>query len=79
MKMIAEWKCKNGHVMGVVVRMGRGIENLLLYREAVGDCHGAKNAPRNDINEEVEVMAVVVGMARGVKCSICGVERTWVP
>ena len=35
MRWIADWKCRNGHTMGVVVRMGSGVENLLLYREAL--------------------------------------------
>lgn len=28
------WVCKGGHVMGLVVRNGSGIRQLLLYREA---------------------------------------------
>lgn len=78
MEKIAEWQCKNKHVMGVVVKMGNGVKVLLLYREAVGPIT-SQAEEETQLGEEVEVMAVVVGMARGVKCSICGAERTWVP
>lgn len=71
----------------MVVRSESGMANLLLYREAVRaggeeDCFVAENAPRNDRargEKEVEVVAVIVGLARGVRCSICGLTRTWMP
>jgi hypothetical protein len=35
MDEIKAWKCENGHVMGQIVKNGRGVTRLLLYREAV--------------------------------------------
>lgn len=64
---VADWKCKNGHVMGQVVRNGSNVRQLLLFREAVGP------------DDEFEVMALVEGYAADVRCSVCGAVRTWVP
>lgn len=69
MKLVAEWQCPNGHVMGQVVRNGSGIRMLLLYRQAIN----------KDDNEEVDIMAIVEGHVADVRCSICGKMRTWVP
>jgi len=66
------WRCdKNGegHILGLTVKNGSGRRELLLYRNAIGD----------DVGEEVDVIAVVVGLVMDVRCSICGCVRTWVP
>jgi hypothetical protein len=70
-ELVATWKCQNGHVMGQVMRNGRGIRQLLLYRQAV-DLEAWKP-------EEVEVMAVIEGLVIDVECSICKTARTWAP
>jgi len=70
------WRCKGDHVLGIVVRNGNGIRQLLLYREAVGDSAG-RGSPAS--YEEVDVVAVIEGRVVDVRCSICGRVRTWVP
>jgi hypothetical protein len=65
-----EWKCRNGHVLGLVARNGSKRRRLLLYRNAVD---------MSDDPCEVDVMALVEGYVADVRCSICGSVRTWVP
>ena len=69
------WKCPGEHVMGLVQRNGRGIRQLWLYRLAVD----LSDDPTSEEMAEVDVMAVVEGLALDVRCSICGRVRTWVP
>lgn len=67
------WTCPSReHVLGLVVRNGSGIRQLLLYREAI------ETTARRDMGE-VDVMAIVEGYVADVRCSICGRVRTWVP
>ena len=87
------WRCKNGHVMGMVRRNGSGVRVLLLYREALtpglpspldtlaprAGAAGAGPLPEGRGEQEVDVMAVVEGYVADVRCSICGDVRTWVP
>jgi hypothetical protein len=80
------WKCRNGHVMGVVVRNGSGVRQLLLYRQAVNltprppsPSTISGQAPDGKDEEEVDVMAIVEGHVMDVRCSICECLRTWVP
>ena len=65
------WRCKNGHVMGVVNRNGNGVARLLVYRQALDMEADKPQAP--------EVMAVVDGMVLDIRCSVCGDMRTWMP
>jgi len=75
MNEMKPWKCPGGeHVLGMVVRNGSGVRQLVLYREAIW-----ADAVRPDEAEEVDVMAVVEGYVADVRCSICGSVRTWVP
>jgi hypothetical protein len=72
---VKEWKCKNGHILGVVRRSSfttqggqRGhVSRLMLYRQAIS----------LDMGVEVDVIAVVEGTALDVRCSICGEVRPW--
>jgi hypothetical protein len=66
-KNMKTWKCKNGHVMGVVRWEGHDINRLVLFREALAE------------GEDGDVMAVVEGYVADVRCSTCGDLRTWVP
>jgi len=75
MDELKAWRCASGHVMGMVMRDGGGVRRLLLYREALTP-DPSHNSGRG---EGVEVMAVVEGYVADVKCSICGLVRTWVP
>lgn len=74
-----QWRCKNGHVLGLVVRSRvRGerddyhVTRLLLFRHAI-------DLDVDDVRpiEEVDVIAMVEGTTLNVTCSICGEKRTW--
>ena len=65
------WKCKGGHILGRVVRNGRGIRQLYLYRQAV-------DYTAEDL-QDADVMAIVEGLVMDVQCSVCGSVRTWAP
>lgn len=67
---VSDWKCKNGHVMGVVQRMGDKSSRLLLYRNALDM---GQVSPR-----QVDVIAVV-DAAADIRCDVCGYMRTWSP
>jgi len=69
---LKKWMCPSReHQLGLVRRNGRGIRQLLLYRNAVDLCA--------EPPAEVDVIGVLVGEMMDVKCSICGRVRTWVP
>lgn len=76
MSDVKAWKCEHGHVLGQVVRNGRGIRRLLLYREAIGE---QSFEQLDEELPEVDVIAMIEGYAADVRCSICGNVRTWVP
>lgn len=59
------------HVLGLVIRNGSGVRELLLYRQAID--------PEQDGAAEVDVIATVSGLVLDVRCSVCGCVRTWVP
>jgi hypothetical protein len=71
MKQIANWKCANGHDLGQVVRNGKSIRQLLIYRQAVD--------PQAEHPAEIDVLGVAEGLVMEVRCSVCGSERTWMP
>jgi hypothetical protein len=76
---LKEWRCKNGHVLGVVERIvvssGAGkyhVSRLRLFRRAVD--------PKFDHHidlDNVDVIAKVEGQVLDIRCSVCGAERTW--
>lgn len=73
---VKEWKCPNGHVVGLVKRVktqvGKSdlhISRLLLFRQAVD-----REAMRP---ENVDVIAAVEGTALEIRCSVCGEVRPW--
>ena len=63
------WKCPNGHILGLSIRNGSHVRQLLLLRHAVSS---PEHLP-------AEVIATVAGSVMDVSCSICGETRTWVP
>lgn len=80
MKEVKAWRCPGGeHVMGLVVRNGSGIRQLLLFREAVEMSFSPFVTLSDEGIGDVDVIAVVEGYAADVRCSICGRVRTWVP
>jgi hypothetical protein len=75
-----DWKCPNGHVMGVVTRNGSGVRVMLMYRNSVNpSLNPSPSQGEGEGGNEVEVAAVIEGYAADVKCSVCGRMRTWVP
>ncbi len=79
---IKTWKCKGGHVMGMVVRNGSGVRQLLLYRQATYPNPSLSADKRQTFGggeDEVDVAAVIEGYVADVRCSICGRMRTWIP
>ncbi len=89
------WMCPSRqHVLGLVVRNGSGVRQLLLYRHAIprpsSTLFGEGEYPTPDSSRksenafeeeevEVEVMAMVEGYVADVRCDLCGEVRTWVP
>lgn len=65
------WTCENGHVMGLVRKNGRGITQLLVYRQAVDTTAEEPEAP--------EVMGIIEGTVLDIRCSVCDSVRTWFP
>lgn len=63
------WTCENGHVLGLVRRNGRGITQLLVYRQAVDMAAEEPDAP--------EVMSIAEGTVVDIRCSVCEAMRTW--
>lgn len=69
MKVDKQWRCRNEHTLGLVVRNGSDAPQLLIYRHAIDT--GA------DQPAEVDVMiGPVTGMVP-VKCDLCGDVRVW--
>lgn len=72
---LKQWKCSNGHILGVVERASfttqagncGHVSRLMLYRQAIPV----------DLGVEVDVIAAVEGTALNVRCSICGEVRPW--
>lgn len=74
---VTEWKCRNGHTLGLVKRMkvateaGRAghVSRLMLFRQAL-DREALEPA-------DVDVIANVEGTALEIRCSVCGEVRPW--
>jgi hypothetical protein len=67
---LKQWKCKEcSATLGMVKRNGRGIRQLLLYRNAVQLV--------DDVPAEVDVIGVLEGTMMDIRCSACGSVRTW--
>ena len=71
---VKAWRCRNGHVLGVVRRNSSHVAKLYLYRQAVD----LETAPDEEL-QAVDVIAVVEGYAADARCSICGAIRSWFP
>ena len=71
---LKRWRCKNGHVLGVVqrVRLSPGVRvtRLVLFRQAI-------DVSLDGQMEEVDVLANVEGTTLDVRCSACGETRSW--
>jgi hypothetical protein len=76
---LKQWKCANGHVLGVVERVTyenslgqtRHVTRLLLFRHAIDVCE--------EHPAEVEVIGPLEGTMPGIICDVegCGEVRPW--
>ena len=69
MREVAPWKCGSGHVLGVVVKNGRGRSLLALYAEAID--------PNDPGDEAPTVRGLLHGYAANIRCSICEEVLEW--
>ena len=72
---LKQWKCDNGHVLGVIQRVkaeSGHVARLMLFRHAI-DLNG------NGHLEDVDVIANIEGTTLDVVCDVekCGKKRTW--
>jgi hypothetical protein len=70
-----QWKCKNGHVLGVIQRVKTGnghVTRLMLFRDAI-------DLKANGQAKEIDVIANIEGTTLDVRCSVarCGEVRSW--
>jgi hypothetical protein len=70
MQQVKQWRCKENHVLGVIIENGAGVPQLLVYRHAV-DAEAETPA-------EVDVMLGPVTGSMLVNCDICGDSKPWV-
>lgn len=75
---LRQWKCQNGHVLGVIERMEmneagqkRQVTRLLLFRQAIDPMQGNI--------QDADVIASVEGTTFDVRCSVIGCceTRSW--
>ena len=67
---LKQWKCKNGHALGVITWNGNSVPQLMVYRHAV-DMQAESPA-------EVDVLGPLMGMMP-VTCDVCGEQAVWWP
>jgi len=75
MDRLKQWKCDNGHVLGVVQRVrvdGFHVSRLMLFRHAI-------NLDVDGKMEDVDVIAIIEGSTLDAACDVenCGAKRTW--
>ena len=63
------WRCANEHVLGVISYNGSGKPLLELYRHAVD--------LKADEPAEVDVIGVLSGGMRNIRCDVCWDVRVW--
>ena len=69
MDVVTQWRCKDGHVLGLVVKNGADVPQLLLYRNAIDTTA--------ETPAEVDVMLGPVTGSMLVKCDLCGDKKPW--
>lgn len=70
MDVVKQWRCKNGHSLGLVVQNGADVPQLLVYRHAVD--------VKADTPAAVDVMLGPVTGSMQVRCDICDDLKPWV-
>lgn len=66
---LKQWKCRQGHALGMIRMNGNGIPQLMLYRHAV-DMSAEQPA-------QVDVMIGALVGQMPVQCDICGEVQLW--
>lgn len=69
MDVVKPWRCRNDHVLGLMVMNGADVPQLLVYRHAVD--------AEADTPAEVDVMLGPVTGSMLVKCDICDDKQPW--
>lgn len=69
MDVVKQWRCKNNHVLGLVVRNGAGVPQLLLHRHAL-------EAESETPPDEEKMLGPVTG-SMPVRCDLCGCKKPW--
>lgn len=76
MDELKQWKCENGHVLGVVERVratSNGVKyyvsRLMLFRQAIDE--------ESFVLKDVDVIANIEGTVMDIRCSCCSTVRTW--
>lgn len=69
-RVMQAWKCKQGHVLGMIRANAQRRPILMLYRHAV-DLAAARPA-------QVDVMGLLSGGMREIRCDVCGRVQEWV-
>ncbi len=76
---LKQWKCENGHVLGIVDRVQASnngtkyhISRLMLFRQAI-DLDPVSSVTLAD----VDVIANIEGTVMDIRCSCCSLIRTW--
>lgn len=76
---LRQWKCENGHVLGVVERVRASsdgtkyhVSRLMLFRQAI-DLDPVSPLSLAD----VDVIANIEGTVMDIRCSCCSSIRTW--
>lgn len=76
MNGLKEWRCREGHVLGLILDKN-GINTLILFRWAVDE----KALAAGEVGEadDLDVIANIEGKVVDVRCSICDSVRSWFP
>ncbi len=69
MIMNKQWRCRNGHTLGLVMANGADAPQLMIYRHAIDA--GAEHPAEVDV-----MIGPVTGMML-VQCDLCGDVRVW--
>ena len=67
---ISDWKCKNGHILGLIQKDASGATSLIVYRNAIDYKKRSPTKP--------DVMGITDHF-EDLRCDICGARRTWSP
>lgn len=70
MDVVKQWRCRNGHGLGLVVQNGSDVPQLLVFRQAVDEAAA--------VPADVDVMLGPVTGSMQVRCDLCDDVKPWV-